>query len=55
MALSKLSISTTSALAGYIGGQAMLKLNLRDAVVLAREVEDERIAALRSTEVPRLE
>jgi len=29
----------TSALAGYIGGQAMLKLNLRDAVVLARESE----------------
>ena len=29
----------TSALVGYIGGQAMLKLNLRDAVVLARESE----------------
>lgn len=29
----------TSALAGYIGGQAMLKLNLRDAIVLARESE----------------
>lgn len=29
----------TNALAGYIGGQAMLELNLRDAVVLAREVE----------------
>jgi len=32
----------TSALAGYIGGQSMLKLNLRDAVALAREVETER-------------
>ncbi len=29
----------TSALVGYIGGQAMLRLNLRDAVVLARESE----------------
>lgn len=45
----------TSALAGYVGGQAMLKLNLRDAVVLAREVESERIAALRLAELPRLE
>lgn len=45
----------TSALAGYIGGQAMLKLNLRDAVVLAREIESERIAALRLAELPRLE
>ena len=35
----------TSALAGYVGGQAMLKLNLRDAVALAREVESERVAA----------
>lgn len=29
----------TYALTGYIGGQAMLKLNLRDAVALAREIE----------------
>lgn len=29
----------TSALAGYVGGQAMLLLNLRDAVALAREAE----------------
>lgn len=29
----------TSALAGYVGGQAMLLLNLRDAVALARRVE----------------
>lgn len=45
----------TSALAGYIGGQAMLKLNLRDAVILSREVESERIAALRLAELPLLE
>lgn len=31
----------TSALAGYVGGQAMLKLNLRDAVILARKIESE--------------
>lgn len=29
----------TSALVGYVGGQAMLGLNLRDAVALARRVE----------------
>ncbi len=29
----------TSALAGYVGGHAMLLLNLRDAVALARRVE----------------
>ena len=45
----------TSALAGYIGGQAMLKLNLRDALVLAREVESETSAAQRLAELPRLE
>lgn len=33
-----------NALAGYIGGQAMLKLNLRDAVALARQVEADRSA-----------
>lgn len=33
----------TSALAGYVGGQAMLRLNLRDAVTLARQVEAEHI------------
>lgn len=32
----------TSALGGYVGGLAMLRLNLRDAVVLARQVEAER-------------
>jgi hypothetical protein len=31
----------TDALVGYIGGQAMLKLNLLDAVALARSVEEE--------------
>jgi hypothetical protein len=45
----------TSALAGYIGGQAMLKMNLRDAVALAREVESERVAAQRLTELSLLE
>lgn len=39
----------TNALAGYVGGQAMLKLNLRDALALARAVENERMAACRST------
>lgn len=32
----------TSALAGYVGGQAMLRLNIRDAVTLARETEAQR-------------
>lgn len=30
----------TDALTGYIGGQSMLKLNLQDAVALARKVEN---------------
>lgn len=34
----------TSALAGYVGGQAMLRSNLRDAVALARRAEQERSA-----------
>jgi hypothetical protein len=38
----------TSALVGYIGGQAMLRLNLRDAVALARQAEIERLVAQRS-------
>ena len=33
----------TDALGGYIGGLAMLKLNLQDAVALARKVEGERL------------
>lgn len=33
----------TSALVGYVGGLAMLKLNLRDAVALARSVERGRV------------
>jgi hypothetical protein len=32
----------TAAMTGYVGGQAMLKLNLRDALALAREAETER-------------
>jgi hypothetical protein len=32
----------TSALGGYVGGLAMLRLNLRDAVALARQVEAQR-------------
>jgi hypothetical protein len=35
----------TSALAAYVGGQAMLLLNLRDAVALARQAEAERVAS----------
>lgn len=33
-----------SALDGYVGGQAMLRLNLQDAVALARQVEAGRLA-----------
>ena len=36
-----------SALAGYVGGQAMLMLNLRDAVAQARLVEAQRLATAR--------
>lgn len=32
----------TSALAGYVGGQAMLLVNLRDALDIARDVEAQR-------------
>jgi len=32
----------TSALCGYVGGLAMLRLNLRDALALARQVEAEK-------------
>jgi hypothetical protein len=32
----------TSALGGYVGGLAMLRLNLQDAVALARQVEAQR-------------
>lgn len=41
----------TSALTGYVGGQAMLLLNLRDAVALARHVEAERGAAQQADEL----
>lgn len=33
----------TSAMAGYVGGQAMLRLNFREAVELARQVEADRL------------
>ncbi|WP_432262989.1 DUF6036 family nucleotidyltransferase [Cupriavidus sp. TMH.W2] len=39
----------TSALAGYIGGQALLRVNLRDAVALARQAEAEAAAARRAS------
>ena len=32
-----------SAMAGYIGGQAMLELNLKEAVMLIREIESESV------------
>jgi hypothetical protein len=35
----------SSALGGYVGGLAMLRLNLRDAVALARQVEAELAAS----------
>jgi hypothetical protein len=35
----------TGALAGYVGGQAMLRSNLRNAVALARQAEAECLAA----------
>ncbi len=35
------------ALVGYVGGQAMLLLNLRDAVALSRQIEAERLAGER--------
>lgn len=43
----------TSALAGYVGGQAILQLNLRDAVALARHIEIERAAIQAQYEQPR--
>lgn len=36
----------TSAMAGYVGGQDMLRLNLQDAVALAREVESKNAFVL---------
>lgn len=44
----------TGALVGYVGGQAMLLQNLRDAVALARQVETERVVAQRVAELSRL-
>lgn len=44
----------TAALAGYVGGQEMVRLNLRDALIVARKAEraarDERLANLSSLE-----
>ena len=40
----------TDALVGYVGGQAMLRLNLRDAVALSRQIEAERLAGERGCE-----
>ena len=37
----KIEQRATSALGGYVGGLAMLRLSLRDAVALARQVEAE--------------
>jgi hypothetical protein len=42
----------TSALGGYVGGLAMLRLNLRDAVALAHQVEAEQVAAQRVADLP---
>jgi len=39
----------TSALAGYVGGQAMLRLNLQDTVALARQVEIEQMELANAT------
>jgi len=36
----------TSALVGYVGGLSKLRLNLRDAVALARQVEAEKWACI---------
>lgn len=35
----------TDALVGYVGGQAMLEMNLRDAVALARDIEGKGMSA----------
>lgn len=43
----------TSALAGFVGGQAMLMLNIRDAVTLAREAETQRDRGGPSSTPPR--
>ena len=37
----------TEALGGYVGGLAMLRLNLRDALAIARQVESKKAAAQR--------
>lgn len=40
--LSGVNRRATAALIGYIGGQSMLQANLRDALNLARKVEQQR-------------
>ena len=42
----------TSALGGYVGGLPMLRLNIRDAVALARQAETERAQSHRNAVVP---
>lgn len=42
-----------SALDGYVGGQTLLRLNLRDAVALARQVEAEGAVISREAESPK--
>lgn len=37
----------THALGGYVGGEAMLRLNLRDAIAIAREAETDRASGTR--------
>ena len=37
----------THALGGYVGGEAMLRLNLRDAIAIAREAETDRAGGSR--------
>lgn len=44
----------SEAVGGFVGGQAMLRLNLRDAVALAREVENENLVVQRLRTLPLL-
>ncbi len=44
-----------SALTKYVGGPAMLQINIQDAVALARQVEVERVTTQRLNELPSLE
>lgn len=51
----EIELRAASALSGYVGGEAMLRLNVRDAVALARQVEVDRVTTQRLVELPRLE